>query len=142
MNVVGPPVIAVSRGFRVPLVAQTIVNQVPETVTGSENVTVTSVVVVVVAPSIGVVAVTAGAASIVKPKATSAASVSGGSPASTSLTAAAAIVTVQASPATKSAFGSMVNVVGPPVTTVSATVRVPLGRRRSGTRWRRPSPAR
>src|SRR3954466_2647752 len=50
----------------------------------------------------------------------------GGSSASWSATWAAKIVAVQLSPATKSVFGLMVKVVGPPVTTVSATLRVPL----------------
>ena len=35
-------------------------------------------------------------------------------------------VTVQISPFAKSAFGLIVKVVGPPVTTVSPTLRVPL----------------
>src|SRR5436190_1001011 len=50
---------------------------------------------------------------------------SGGSPASWSVTGAAKTVAVQVSPSAKSAFGLIVNVVGPPVTTVSATLRVP-----------------
>src|SRR5262245_2353150 len=49
----------------------------------------------------------------------------GGSPVSWSATCAANTVTVQVSVA-KSAFGLIVYVVGPPVTTVSATFRVPL----------------
>src|SRR5437762_1286262 len=51
--------------------------------------------------------------------------VSGGSPASWSATWAANTVAVQESLATKSVFGLMVKVVGPPVTTVSETFRVP-----------------
>src|SRR3954452_17444739 len=50
----------------------------------------------------------------------------GGSLLSWSATCAANTVAVQLSPAAKSAFGLMVKVVGPPVTTVSATLRVPL----------------
>src|SRR5215467_15581762 len=51
---------------------------------------------------------------------------SGGSPLSWSEICAAKTVTVHDSPAVKSAFGLIVKVVGPPVTTVSATLRVPL----------------
>src|SRR5215208_1349020 len=51
---------------------------------------------------------------------------SGGSFASSSVTWAAKTVTLTDSPFAKSVFGLMVNVVGPPVTTVSATLRVPL----------------
>ena len=53
---------------------------------------------------------------------------SGGSLASASVTCAAKIVTVQVSAEAKSTFGLIVNVVGPPVTTVlaGAGVRVPL----------------
>src|ERR1043166_8373569 len=51
---------------------------------------------------------------------------SGGSLASWSVTWAAKTVTVIDSPLAKSTFGLIVNVVGPPVTTVSDTLRVPL----------------
>ena len=51
---------------------------------------------------------------------------SGGSLASWSATSAADTVTVQTSAGAKSVFGLIVNVVGPPVTAVSLTLRVPL----------------
>src|SRR6185369_17145278 len=63
---------------------------------------------------------------MVKLKAKSDAMLSGGSLASWSVTCAAKIVTLTVSPLVKSVFGLIVNVVGPPVTTVSATLRVPL----------------
>ena len=73
-------------------------------------------------------AVTVGAAPsvVVKLKTKFAAMLSGGSIISWSLTCAAKTVTVQVSVAVKSLFGLIVKVVGPPVTTVSATLRVPL----------------
>src|SRR4051794_19991022 len=51
---------------------------------------------------------------------------SGGSAPSWSATCAAKTVVVQLSPCVKSVVGLMVKVVGPPVTAVSATLRVPL----------------
>ncbi len=116
-----------SATFRVPLVGHTIWNQFPVTSTGSENVTVRfAVVVTPVAPPVGTVALTDGAWSVENDTTWSAAIASGGSPASWSVTWAAIVVHVQLSPRAKSAFGSMVKVVGPPLTTVSATFRVPL----------------
>src|SRR5690242_7934107 len=128
VKVVGPPVTTVAAGLRVPLVGQTIENQLPVTFTGSLNVTEISVLVAwLVAPLVGVVLVTVGAASsVVKLKTKLAAMLSGGSPVSWSVTCAAKTVTVHASLKVKSLFGLMVNVVGPPVTTVSATLRVPV----------------
>src|ERR1041385_6541375 len=124
---VGPPVTTVSATLRVPLVEPTIWNQLPATFTGSLNVSVMFVLFATwVAPLVGVVALTVGAASIVKLKTKLAAMLSGGSSESWSVTWAAKTVTVQVSAAVKSAFGLIVNVVGPPVTTVSATLRVPL----------------
>src|SRR6185503_11399195 len=79
-----------------------------------------------VAPLVGIVVVTAGGVSMVKAKTKLAAMLSGGSSESWSVTCAAKIVTVQVSPAAKSAFGLIVKADGPPVTTVSATFRVPL----------------
>src|SRR5512134_528952 len=106
---------------------QTSWNQLPATVTGSLKVTLRSVFDArSVAPLVGVVAVTEGATSVVKLNTTSAASVSGGSAASESATWAANSVTVQVSPPAKSTVGLIVQVVGPPVTTASATPRVPL----------------
>src|SRR5678815_3990894 len=79
------------------------------------------------APLVGVVAVTVGAESVVWKLKTKLASIlSGGSPLSWSVTCAAKTVTVHDSPAVKSVFGLIVKVVGPPVTTVSATFFVPL----------------
>src|SRR5205085_12569323 len=127
VNVVGPPVTTVSAALRVPLVAPTIWNQLPVTLTGSLNVIVSLVLLAgLVAAFVGVVVLTVGAASILKLKTKFAAMLSGGSFSSWSVTCAAKTVTVQLSPAAKSLFGLMVNVVGPPVTTVSATLRVPL----------------
>ncbi len=127
VNVVGPPVTTVSATFRVPLVAPTIWNQLPVTLTGSLNVMLTFVLFACwVAPFVGVVAVTVGATSIVKLNTKFAAMLSGGSTLSWSVTCAATIVTVHVSPAAKSTFGLMVKVVGPPVTTVAATLRAPL----------------
>ena len=69
VNVVGPPVTTVSATFRVPLVAHTIWNQFPATFTASLNVIVRSPFATwFVAPFVGVVPETAGAASIVKLK--------------------------------------------------------------------------
>ena len=81
VNVVGPPSRPCPQTFRVPLVVQTIWNQLPVTLTGSLKVTVTSVLVSwLAAPLAGVVAVTLGAASCVsKLKTKSAAMLSGGS---------------------------------------------------------------
>ena len=126
VNTVGPPLTAVSATLRVPLVAQTIWNQLPLTFTGSLNVTVTFALrTTPVAPFAGPVVETDGAASMVKLKTWSASGVSGGSPASWSLTCAATIVTVQVSPGVKSVSGLSVNVVVPPVTRsrVRATAR-------------------
>ena len=110
-----------------PLVGQTIWNQVPVTLTASLNVIVRLVLPArSTAPLAGVVAVTLGAASVANEKTWSAAIVSGGSPASWSVTCAANTVTVHVSGAAKSAFGLIVNVVGPPATRVSLTLRVPL----------------
>lgn len=63
---------------------------------------------------------------VVKLAETFAAMLSGGSLVSWSATCAANTVRVQVSPLAKSAVGSIVKAVGPPVTTVSATLRVPL----------------
>src|SRR6476469_226974 len=80
VNVVGPPVTTVSATLRVPLVAPTIWNQLPVTLTGSLNVMLMLVLFACwVAPLVGVVAVTLGAASIVKLKTKLAAIASGGS---------------------------------------------------------------
>src|SRR6185295_8573434 len=79
-----------------------------------------------VAPFAGEVRVTMGAASMVKLKTWFAVILSGGSFASWSVTWAAKTVVVQVSFCVKSTLGLIVNVVGPPVTTVSATLRVPL----------------
>src|SRR6185369_6553167 len=128
VKVVGPPVTTVSATLRVPLTVQTIWNQLPVTFTGSLNVTSMFVLVVwFTAPLVGVVVVTVGAESVVwKLKTKLASMLSGGSPLSWSVTCAARTVTVHDSPAVKSAVGLIVKVVGPPVTTVSATFFVPL----------------
>ena len=79
------------------------------------------------APLVGLVVETFGAASVVvKLKTKSAVMLSGGSIESWSLTWDAKTVVVQVSFCPKSTLGLIVNVVGPPVTTVSATLRVPL----------------
>src|SRR5215207_4607600 len=83
-------------------------------------------VAICVAPLVGIVVVTAGGVSIVKAKTKLAAILSGGSLVSWSVTWAAKTVTVQVSPFVKSVFGLIVKMLGPPVTTVSATLRVPL----------------
>ncbi len=81
-----------------------------------------------VAPLLGTVLLTVGAASVVKLKVKSTAMLSGGSMVSTSVICVATTVVVQVSPGAKSALGLMVKVVGPPVTTVLAlvTFRTPL----------------
>src|SRR5690242_14622254 len=79
-----------------------------------------------VAPFVGMVLMTEGGLSSVNEKTKLAAMLSGGSFVSWSVTCAAKIVVVHVSPAAKSEFGLIVKVVGPPVTTVSATLRVPL----------------
>src|SRR5215203_721615 len=80
-----------------------------------------------VAPLVGVVLRTAGAASAAEKLNTkSALMLSGGSFVSWSETWAANTVTVQVSFVAKSTAGLTVKVVGPPVTTVSTTLRVPL----------------
>src|SRR6185369_4444972 len=66
------------------------------------------------------------AASVLKLKTKLAAMLSGGSSESWSVTWAAKTVTVQVSAAAKSTLGLIVKAEGPPVTTVSATLRVPL----------------
>ncbi len=126
VKVVGPPVTSVSATLRVPLVAQTIWNQSPATVTASVNVIVRFALSAAVPPSAGTVAATAGAASTPKVMTWSAVIRSGGSPASWSVTCVATTVRVQLSPAAKSALGLTLNVVGPPVTAVSTTFQVPL----------------
>src|SRR5215218_5570861 len=64
VKVVGPPVTTVSATLRVPVVVQTIWNQLPVTLTASLKVTVISVLFAwLVAPFVGVVAVTLGGAS-------------------------------------------------------------------------------
>src|SRR6185369_11680620 len=127
VKVVGPPVTTVSATLRVPEVGQTIWNQLPVTLTGSLNVMLRfELSATFVAPFAGVVAETDGAWSIVKLKTKFAVILSGGSTASWSETCAAKTVTVTDSPGAKSTFGLIVNVVGPPVRTVSATLRVPL----------------
>src|ERR1041385_325857 len=69
VNVVGPPVTTVSATLRVPLVGHTIWNQLPVTLTGSVNVIDRfEFSATLVAPLVGVVAVTDGAWSIVKLK--------------------------------------------------------------------------
>src|ERR1044071_7138885 len=79
VNVVGPPVTTVSATLRVPLVAPTIWNQLPVTLTGSLNVILMLVLFACcVAPFVGVVAVTLGAASMLKLKTKLAAMLSGG----------------------------------------------------------------
>src|SRR6185295_17984974 len=116
VNVVGPPVTTVSATLRVPLVEPTSWNQLPVTFTGSLNVSVTfELFAICVAPLVGVVALTVGAASVLKLKTKLAAMLSGGSFESWSVTCAAKIVTVQVSPAAKSAFGLIVKADGPPV---------------------------
>src|SRR4051794_34315892 len=86
VKVVGPPVTTVSATFFVPEV-QTIWNQLPATFTGSEKVIVRLVVLDCwMAVSVGVVAVTDGGESVVKLNTWSAAMLSGGSLASTSVT--------------------------------------------------------
>jgi hypothetical protein len=79
-----------------------------------------------VAPLVGIVVVTEGGVSIVKLKTKLAAMLSGGSFVSWSVTCAAKTVTVQVSPFVKSVLGLIVKMLGPPVTTVSTTLRVPL----------------
>ena len=113
--------------FRVPLVAPTIWNQLPVTFTGSLNVMVMFVLFACcVAPLVGVVAVTRGR------------HVDGEAEHEVGRHVVRRIVTIligdlgrddrhRASfTAAKSTFGLIVKVVGPPVTTVSATLRVPL----------------
>src|SRR5215207_2160326 len=69
VKVVGPPVTTVSATLRVPVVGQTIWNQLPVTLTGSLNVIDRfELSATLVAPFAGVVAVTDGAWSIVKLK--------------------------------------------------------------------------
>ena len=71
VKVVGPPVTAVSATVRVPEVGQASWNQLPLTLTGSLNVTVTlSVSKTSIAPPAGDVLATVGAGSIVTPVAT------------------------------------------------------------------------
>src|SRR5215208_643306 len=66
VKLVGPPLTAVSATLRVPLVAQTIWNQLPVTSTGSLKVIVRLVLVAwSVAPLVGVVLLTLGAVSSV-----------------------------------------------------------------------------
>src|SRR6185369_1089490 len=66
VKVVGPPVTTVSTTLRVPLTVQTIWNQLPVTLTGSLNVTSMLVFAArLVAPLVGLVELTVGAASIV-----------------------------------------------------------------------------
>src|SRR4051794_12674110 len=126
VKVVGPPVTTLLVSSCVPLVVQTISNQAPVTVTGSVKVTVTFFCVPTpLAPGAGSEDATAGAASTPKVKMSLAAMLLGGSPVSWSATWAANTVVVQLSPPVKLAFGLMVKVVGPPVTTVSATLRLP-----------------
>jgi hypothetical protein len=79
-----------------------------------------------VAPFVGIVVVTAGGVSMVNEKTKLAAMLSGGSFVSWSVTEAAKTVTVQVSPFVKSVLGLIVKTLGPPVTTVSTTLRVPL----------------
>src|SRR5687767_980105 len=80
VKVVGPPVTTVSATLRVPLVAPTIWNQLPVTLTGSLRVIVTFVLFgTTVAPLAGVVALTVGAVSVPKLKTKLAAMLSGGS---------------------------------------------------------------
>src|SRR6185295_18216471 len=77
-----------------------------------------------VAPFVGIVVVTAGGVSMVKLKTKLAAMLSGGSFVSWSVTWAAKSVTGQVSPLVKSVWGLIVTMLGRPVTTVSATLRV------------------
>src|SRR4026208_2005953 len=80
VKVVGPPVTTVSATLRVPLVDPTIWNQLSVTLTGSLNVRVVFVLFALgVAPLVGVVALTVGAASVLKLKTKLAAMLSGGS---------------------------------------------------------------
>src|ERR1051326_4561123 len=80
VKVVGPPVTTVSMTLRVPLVGQTIWNQLPVTFTGSLNVIERfELSATFVAPFGGVVAVAEGAWSIVKLKTKFAVMLSGGS---------------------------------------------------------------
>ncbi len=124
VKVVGPPETVAAWA---PLVVHVMPNQLPATSTGSEKVMARLALIACwVAPLAGVVAETDGAWSIVKANTWSAVIASGGSKVSWSVTCAANTVVVHASPAAKSALGLTVNVVGPPVTTVSATLRVPL----------------
>src|SRR5688572_12200359 len=95
-----------------PEVAQEIVKLAPLALTDSLKLIVTFVAAPMsVAPFVGVVELTDGAASIVNEKTKSAAMLFGGSNASTSVTPAARTVTVQVSPCVKSVSGFSVNVV-------------------------------
>src|SRR6185436_7842862 len=124
VNVVGPPL----RLYEcVPDVVHEIVNEEPPALTASSNVTVTLVSGAVVLAFVGVVALTLGGLSVVNDQTKLAARLSGGSPASLSLTCAASTVAVQSSPLPKSEVGSTVHTVGPPLTvTVCAPVLAQL----------------
>src|ERR1051326_3377769 len=114
VQVVGPPL----RLYEcVPDVVHEIVNEEPPALTASLNVTVMLVAGVETEEFVGVVAVTLGGVSVVNDQTKFAAMLSGGSPASLSLTCAASTVAVQSSPLPKSLFGSTVHTVGPPLTT-------------------------
>ena len=110
----------------VPEVAQTTRIQFPVGETGSLKLTVTvAFAATAVAPSAGIVDVTTGGASRSNRSVASPFMVSGGSTASTSVTWAAKIVTVQGlESGGMSATGSIVKLVGPPVTTAEAGVIV------------------
>src|SRR5262245_5451914 len=103
------------------------VNELAVTSTGSVKFTVISVDgSTSEAPSVGVVVVTAGAASVVNEKSKSAAMVSGGSTVSTSLTWFATTMTEQSVPSGRSASGfSVIDEPGEPLS-VNA-VGVPVG---------------
>src|ERR1044071_1757527 len=107
----------------VPELVHEIVNEEPPALTGSSNVTVMLVAGMETEAFVGVVAVTLGGVSVVNDQTKFAAMLSGGSPASLSLTCAASTVAVQSSPLPKSLFGSTVHTVGPPLT---ATVCAPV----------------
>src|ERR1051326_8543128 len=124
VKVVGPPL---SANVCAPDVLQLIVNDEPDALTASSNVTLTLVSGDVVLALVGVVAETLGGVSVVNDQTKFASMLSGGSFASLSLTCAASTVAVQSSPLPKSLVGSTVHVVDRKSTRLNSS-HIPLSR--------------